>query len=80
MKKYLEGNLTKMQGKIGKPKLNNPVEKMEVKKKKKKKKDILPAFYYKTKAMNWIFRSHGDPKHCERFHWGELNFMQIFRQ
>lgn len=77
-----------MQGKIGKPKLNNPVEKMEVKK-KKQNKDILPAFYYKTKAMNWIFRSHGDPKHCERFHWGELksrglkmqvNFMQIFRQ
>ena len=25
-----------MQGKIGKPKLNNPVEKMEVKKEKKK--------------------------------------------
>ena len=53
MKKYLEGNLTKMQGKIGKPKVNNPVEKMEL----KKKKDILPTFYYKTKAMNWIFRS-----------------------
>lgn len=74
-----------MQGKIGKPKLNNPVEKMEV---KKKKKDILPAFYYKTKAMNWIFRSHGDPKHCEKFHWGQLkgrglkmpvNLMQIYR-
>lgn len=75
-----------MQGKIGKPKLNNPVEKMEVL--KKKKKDILPAFYYKTKAMNWIFRSHGDPKHCEKFHWGQLkgrglkmpvNLMQICR-
>ena len=85
MKKYLEGNLTKMQGKIGKPKVNNPVEKMEV----KKKKDILPTFYYKTKAMNWIFRSQGEPKHCEKFHWGELksrrlkmnvNLMQIFRR
>lgn len=47
LKKCLEGNLTKIQGKIREPNLNKLAEKV-----KKKKKDILSPFYYKTKAMH----------------------------
>lgn len=51
LKTRLEGNLTKLRGKIGKPKLNNPEEKVEV------KRHFTSPLLYKQ-AMHWIVRPH----------------------